>query len=555
MPSRIYAAGVRATAVANIVADAAAWFYVDQGRKVLDMAQVADYLAEKFRTLATDEGYAVDSVQDVAARSVSVYQLGQALDTRVGLGALRARSDYPNEGNVTQASIIAAVNAGRARTDARAAELTALYAWTQSTALNDFIQNFYREKNIDAAVPAGVTRILDTRTYRYAYRTDKGEISKPSDASALRTLDQNDSMEVTATTPPVGSFVDSVLWYRSLSGDSSAAFKFVDEKTVASGLTYTDTKIGEELGESCPSIEWDAPNADLRGMRMHPNGFGVAFFKNTVCFSVQNRLYAWPITWRKTTRKPIVGLEIGGQTAFIGTQGEPVLMTGADPAFMAAERVTGGDPCRSARSIVATKRGFMYAGGEGIVLCNGTAGGTPTVTESHFTKEQWEALLPSSIFAVEHDGCYIFWWNNGVTSGCYSLGIDTGRLATLDIVASTVFRNTSNGKLYGVSGTQIVEVFGGATKRVGYWKSPRVAGRSGFAWLRAKGDYEAGNVTVRWYQHLQDGTSATKTYTVTSRRPQRTHVAPAGMDEYEIEVEGQSAVTELLLTDSSEALK
>lgn len=559
MSSNIYMGGDRTAAVAAIKADIlATCFYVDKGRKVLDMQKVAAYLQSKFNTLATDEVTPEPTGVDNAAHGVSPYVLANALEAAIGLQVFQARPDYPSEGAVSTPQLVSAIAAGKAKTASAAAALSALYTWTQTDELLTLVRNFYQEAGVDSTVPAGTAQILDTRTYRYAYRTDQGEISKPSDASALVTIDQNDSVQLTPAAPPAGRFIDTILWYRSNTGASTISFAFVAEKAVALGLTFTDTKLAQELAETLPSVDWDEPPANLCGLRMHPGSFGVGFFDNTLCVSVQNRLYAWPIAWRKTTQKPIVGIEVGGSTIFVGTQGEPVLVSGADPSFLSAEKVKGGQPCRSARSIVATSQGFMYAGADGIALC-ATVDGTPVVSRELFTKQQWEALKPESIFAVEHNGCYIFFWNNGVTSGCYSLGIDTGRLSTLDITASTVFRNSSNGKLYAVSGTQIVEVFGANTPRIGYWKSPRVnlSGRGGFAWRRLLGDFEAGPVTLRWNRWFEDSkgnvTSDVKAYTVGNRRGDRVHAGKPS--EYEIELEGQSAITEVRLCSNSEELQ
>lgn len=559
--SRIFAGGVKATAIASIVSDVGAMFTADaRGVKVLDRTALRDYLLSEFARLATADDGAIAAPADAASVSAAAEALGytemiEALDAAIGEQAMTKRQDWPAAAS-GPGFVVEALTAARAKTATAAADLGALYLWTQNDTLLSWVRSFYHEKNLDYAVPPAVTPVYDTRTYRAVYRTDKGELSKASDATALLTVDQNDTVNLTAAAPPGGRFIDTVLWYRSNSSNQGVAFQFVGERAVVDGLTFGDNKLAAELAESLQTVEWDVPPTDLRGLRMHPGNFGVAFFGNTICPSVQNRLYAWPVLWRKTTLKPIVGIEIADQTIFVGTQGEPYIVTGADPAFLGAEKVRGGQPCRSGRSIVATSRGFMYAGADGVALCSGQVE-TPVLTRQHFTKEQWEALKPESIQAVEHDGCYYFLWNNGVTSGCYSLGIESGRLATVALAASALFKNTSNGRLYAVSGTQIVEVFGGGGRRTGFWRSPRQSATGGFAWLKAVGDYEAGNVTVRWNRWFEDRaggvTADVKTYAATNRQPQRVHAGKP--TEYEIEVEGASAVTLLVLAGSSAELQ
>lgn len=551
----------RATAIANILADIEPFITADaRGVKVLDKAGLKMYLTTHFGYLSDAENGLTNTPQTpatiaAAAGGVNINGLVDSLDAAINEERLSKDAAWPRTASAMNRNMVAAIIEARTKARDAANAVTQQYRWTQTGDLAELVRTFYNEETIDSRIPAGEQILNTTLTWRYAYRTDKGEVGKPSNACPLVTIDQNDVVTVTAAAPPANRFVDTVLWYRAATGNAGVAFLYAGEKAVSAGLSFADTTKPGELGEPCPSVEWDPPPAGLRGMTPHPSGFAVGFYDNTVCFSVGNRMYAWPTSYRKTTKSPVVGLRVSGTTVFVGTMGEPVLMSGADPAFMSAEIVRGGLACRSSRSIAATSRGFVYASAEGIAVCSGTIG-TELITRDHFTPKQWEALKPESIFAVAHNGCYLFWWNNGVTRGCYSLSIETGRLATLDITASAAFVNQATGKLYAVNGTSIVEVFGAAGRRTGVWKSGRVRlpRPSGPAWRQLAGDFEAGPVTMRVTGYvIRSGSSKTTTYTIGNGNPGRT--PPGFYDEYEVEIEGQSTITEAVLAPTTDDLK
>jgi hypothetical protein len=70
--------------------------------------------------------------------------------------------------------------------------------------------------------------------------------------------------------------------------------------------------------------------------------------------------------------------------------------------------------------------GVVYASPDGFQVCAGSAGNVKNATGSVFTKEQWEALTPSSILSAVYDGV-LYWWFTGTTPDAgYALDTKAG---------------------------------------------------------------------------------------------------------------------------------
>jgi hypothetical protein len=93
-----------------------------------------------------------------------------------------------------------------------------------------------------------------------------------------------------------------------------------------------------------------------------------------------------------------------------------------------------------------------------------------------FTRDQWQALQPATIFAAVNEDALYFWTNAGTV--CYALNLITGKLVTLDRTASTVFRDTLTDRLYAADGTTIQEMFSAEREGPG-------AGRASAPWPSA----------------------------------------------------------------------
>ena len=253
-----------------------------------------------------------------------------------------------------------------------------------------------------------------------------------------------------------------------------------------------------------------------------------------------------------TVEYPITGLGVFGQTLFVGTVANPYFIRGADSASMSAEKLDSAQACVSARSIVSAAGGVLYASPDGI--CFASSNGVEVITTALFAREDWQALTPSSIKAVMHEGVYYFAYSGtygGVTGGCLALDSVARKLGRVDLTATALFADALTDAVFYVSGTSVKRAFA-TGRRTGTWKSGKVVAPSyaPFAWLQVDGDQSGGTpVTVRW---TGDGGTPYVT-TVTSTTPQR---LPSGRYlEHEIEIESAARVTKVMLAGDTQELK
>ncbi|MBX3653189.1 MAG: hypothetical protein KF686_03325 [Ramlibacter sp.] len=567
MSSRIYASGVKATAIANILEDVADFIRFDaSGRKVLDVNALQVYLQEQFALISSEGEFIAPATEDssaAAAKAISSRTLASSLNDAIGPNRWSSRSDWPTTTSVLSGSaLVAAVKAGQADVKAASDAISNLYT-DQESKLKQVVTDFYYAKGIDADVPDGVVRSIDTRFYRYTYVTDRGEESAPSPISALCEVDQNDTVDVGAAAPPSGRNITHWRPYRSSIGNDSKDWLYVPHPTDPDGypiavLAFTDSVQSTELKDPLQTLTWDEPPADLSGLTEGANGGMGGFTGNQACFCENYYGYAWPLPYRKTTAWPIVGMGSFGQTYVVLTAGKPYYMTGADSASLDSVPMESDQACVSKRSIVNVPSkdgrpgGVMFASAEG--LCLASANGIMLLTGPDgfnlFDLETWRALVPESIVATYHEGCYIFRYDTGSATGCYMLHISTGKLSTVDLSASAFYRDLASGRLFAASGDAINGAFAAQTLRTAVHRTPRIVlpAYASFAWVQADSDFAA-EMTVKIYR---DGTLVS-TSALTSRKPVR---AKTGRhNEWEVQTEGAVRATSVTVASSTDELK
>lgn len=426
---------------------------------------------------------------------------------------------------------------------------------------------------ISRVVPIDVDPILEARFYLATYTTDWGEESAPSVISPLLSVDQSSSVTVTIPVPPEGYGINKWTIYRTATGSVNSAFLFVSQDVftaadMARGLTdYLDTKKGAELGEMCPTLTWrqppfrinsvastvtslvlKGPNPYLRGLVGMPNGIMAGFIDNFVAFCDPYHPYAWPVEYQIPLDALVTGLGVFGQTLFVGTTGNPYLISGADSASMSAQRLDDEQACVSARSVVAARGGVLYASPDGI--CLATSNGVEVITGTLFAREDWQALNPSSIFAKLHDGVYYFWYT-GRGGGCYALDTVAKKLGQVDLPATAAFSDAATDGLFVVVGNQVKRLFA-SQRRTGTWKSPRIEldAPSAMAWGQVMGSQSLETpATLTWrgdgiVRYIVD---------ITDTRAFR---LPSGeFQQHEIEISSAARLTKIFLASSTAELK
>lgn len=406
-------------------------------------------------------------------------------------------------------------------------------------------------------------RIVESRFYIVTFVNDWGWESAPSPVSDMLEVDQNDT--VTVSRPAMPANRDIQLWrvYRSNVGTATASFQFVDEMP-ANQTTFVDQVKGEALGEPCPTLTWAEPpfridsmsaaaikpakgnDPYLRGIVGMPNGIVAGYVDNFVAFCHPYHPYAWPVEYQITTEWPIVGLGVFGQTLFVGTMGNPYLMSGADSASMSAEKLPYHQACVSRRSIVGVGAGVIYASPDG--LCMASPQGVEVLTAGLFSREDWQALNPAGIIAAAHENVYYFWTGSG---DAWALDFAARKLTRVDAVAEAVHVDMLTDHIYAVASKTIKKLFD-TGRRTGIWKSGKMVfeRQAPLAWLQVDGTQDGSTTaTVRWYG---DGTLR-HTATVKGIEPMR--LPPGRYLEHEVEVESAARITKVTLAGSTAELQ
>lgn len=282
-------------------------------------------------------------------------------------------------------------------------------------------QTFY--DNILVTGTGSLTATPETAvSYVFTYVNDLGEQSAPSPAST--TVLRPDGVSVAVTTPttdPGAPYVVTVKrLYRAVTGVSGTIFRFVAEIPLATAV-YTDALDDEALGEALESEGWELPPSDLRGILALPNGVLAGFRRNQLCLSAQNRPHAWPVAFRLTTDTDIVGIGAIDSVIVIGTQAGPYLAMGTTPESYAMSRLEHPQALVAPRTLTyLTRIGVVYASPDGLVAISG-AGQVEILTRSVFTREQWQALVPSSMWGIAHDDVYWLFYDTGSARGGFAI--------------------------------------------------------------------------------------------------------------------------------------
>ncbi len=291
-------------------------------------------------------------------------------------------------------------------------------------------------------------------SYVYTFVNDLGEESAPSLPSS--TILRPDGVSVTVTTPtavPSGVssdyFITTKRIYRAATGSTGTAFRFVAEVPLAQA-DYVDVLTDTELGEVLQSDTWALPPSDLQGILALPNGVMAGFRRNQLCFSAQNHPHAWPVEFRLNTDTDIVGIGNIDTTVVIGTGSFVYVASGNDPASYSMSKFEVPHAASSKLSFAyITGLGVLFSGPDGLMVCGGI-GALRNLTQGIFTRRQWQALDPSSIFSVAHNDIYFMFWESGSARGCYAVDLRSDGFGVVEMAlhASAAYVDPIEDKMY-----------------------------------------------------------------------------------------------------------
>jgi hypothetical protein len=385
--------------------------------------------------------------------------------------------------------------------------------------------------------------------YVYTYVNDWGWESAPSPVSLANSRASDATATITGfSTVPAGNYqINRIRVYRTQAG-SSGAVEFFFLREVALGTTST-TDDNRALGEVLPTENWSTPPSDLSFLTTLWNGMLAGVSGNAVRFCEPYTPYAWPESYDviPPDSKP-VALSVFGQSLLVLTTGRPLLVMGSTPESMDQQLLEIPQACIAPRSVAAMGTGVAWASEDG--LCWFGAGGAKIATAGLLTREDWQALNPSSIIGRFYEGLYFGSYLDGATRRGFMIDpVNPQGVFFLDAGYVAMHFDELKDQLYVLSGTNVQKWDAGSPFtyrfRSKVFKGPKP---SNFACCEVMAD--AYPVTVRFFC---DGTLR-HTQTVASRDPFR---LPSGFmaTDWQLEVEGVNAVQVVSMAHSMAELK
>lgn len=388
---------------------------------------------------------------------------------------------------------------------------------------------------------------IESYFYVYTYVNDLGWESAPSPVSAEVERDILGSTAISGfSAVPSGNYnVATIRIYKTQTGSNTSDFYFLREIPYGTPSTTDDNRT---LGELMETLTWlPAPGVptggivnttepNLSNLTAMWNGMMAGITGNSVRICEAYTPYAWPAAYDilPPDGKP-VGLGVFGQSMLVLTTARPLLVSGSGPDSMDQQPVEMPQGCVASRSIVSMGAGVAWASEDG--LCWFGAGGPRIVTAGVMTREDWQALVPSSIIGQMYEGLYFGSYDAG--AGRKGFMIDpsgASGIYFLDTGYSAMHFDELKDQLYVLSGTNVQRWDAGSAltfvARSKVFKQP-FPHNFGAAEVIAS----AYPVTFRLYA---DGVLK-HTQTVTSRNPFR---LPSGFRafDYQIELEGTNAI-------------
>ena len=271
-----------------------------------------------------------------------------------------------------------------------------------------------------------------------------------------------------------------------------ASYGFVDDFNYRSLLTILE------------SSEFDAPPEDLTGLTVIQNNIMVGFVGNDIYFSEPNKFHAWPNKYKISLEYNVVGMVALGSDLLVMTEGYPYAISGSDPSVLSVSRYSTNYPCLSARSIVQTDVGVMYATHEGLALASFT-GGVQIVTAPAHSPDTWNlALNPTTIVGAFYDSMYFA--SHSAGSFLYRRSQDgqsPGDFVSYTPIFTATWFDPQEGYLYYITGTNgdIVRWDDPAQPNTNYtWKSKVFISQEPFnlGAARVVADYQGITVPPVW---------------------------------------------------------
>jgi hypothetical protein len=301
------------------------------------------------------------------------------------------------------------------------------------------------------------TTTAESRVYVYTYVSGWGEESAPSPASAIVSPEPVQGVTLSSMSgAPSGAYnVVKKNIYRTVTGVSGTEFHYVGYVNVAVS-TFPDAVPSSTVGanEILATTEWDMPPADLAGLTIHPGGFMAGFSGKDLYISVAYAPHAWPDGFKITMEHPIIGIGVFGNSILVTTTGTAYVVSGSTPGELSKERLEINQSCVSKRGLVDLGAAIAYPSPDGLMVVG--TGIMKNATEALMLREDWLALVPSSILGVYHDGKYYGFYDTGTKQAGFVYDPASEDWKDIDVFATAAWSDPLTDTLYLQVGNNIV---------------------------------------------------------------------------------------------------
>lgn len=303
------------------------------------------------------------------------------------------------------------------------------------------------EDNLSDAIAEAVKeaeklKTQEARVYALTYVNKFGDESAPGVKSEVLYINAGDQpkfsidyagVDTNAMKTQYG--ITAIRVYRSVTNSAgNAQFLFVQEVPFIPALSKIDFTDSLPFGsllvnEPLPTINYDPPRADMRGLGVTDYGVAYGYSDKTICFSEPYLLYAWPKYYELSTQHEVMSIGHYDSAIVVATKGGVVLVNGYSPESMSVMTLPINEGCVSSRSMVNLNHGCMYASENGLVMVSTNS--AKLLTEGVLSTEYWQSINPSSIHACAYKGGYLFFWDNGTTKGSGYIDLNDGSQGVL----------------------------------------------------------------------------------------------------------------------------
>lgn len=299
-----------------------------------------------------------------------------------------------------------------------------------------------------SVLSAGASVNTENLYYVYTFVTDKDEESAPSPVSTVISVKTDGTQTISAIqSPPAGSFtINRVRVYRTQTGElGDTQFFFLRE--IASGVAST-TDDRRVLGEVLETGDWLEPPATLSYLTAMWNGMLAGINGRGVRFCEPFAPYAWPARYEILPPDAVpVALGRWQQNLLVLTTAKPLLVVGTSPDSLDQQPLDIGEACVSSRGVVSFGHGVAWPCPDGLAYYGD--GGGKLLTAGLLTRDDWQALAPTTMIAGAFEGMYLcFYTVGGVKKGFLIDPLNPTGIFFLDTGYDALFFDELQDKLY-----------------------------------------------------------------------------------------------------------